>query len=161
MRISTGVTVNVSANTERWLASLRAQGCFLGSAFLAASVGNFSHVQLFNPAASGKTLLLRGLVGGSPSATQISINSYNTALTTLFGAGLNGLMGGAAGVAELRTQTNAAELGTTFGRFRVLAGDSRSLSAEWIAEIPEGKGVLLSGGAVNIHVDASFTWEEV
>jgi hypothetical protein len=161
MRVNTGLTVSVSANTERWLSELRAGRAFGGSAQSTAVAANFSHVQLFNPVGSLITIIAR-LATVSLAATQnVGIGIYNTALTTLSGNGLNLLSGGAAAVGEVRTQVNGAALGTFIYLLDLAANDPKDFAAEWLLELGAGEGMIITGGVVNISVRGSFLWMEV
>lgn len=161
MRISTGVTVNVSANTERWLSELRAGHAFQGGVSQGPTVGNNSHGQLFNPAGSGVKVIGRFFAGGPTANTAVIMSFHNTALTTLNGNGSNLLSGGAASVAELRRQDNAGILGTTIGNFQVLAADSKQIGADWTFELSASQGFILAGNVVNVGINAVFVWIEV
>lgn len=161
MRISTGVTVNVSANTERWLSEMRAGRAFASGALIGPTAANNSHVQLFNPAGSQITVIVRSVIGG-PSANDLMLfRTHNTALTTLVGNGVNLLSGGAAGVAEVRTLDNAIVLGTGFGSFRALANDSKQVGPDWIIELGASEGLATSPATLNVGNATTFFWLEV
>src|SRR6267142_1192683 len=110
MRQNVGTATTVTA-TDQWLAYIQAGKAFVLGARLAATAANIGHVQLFNPVASGKTVLARRVIVSCSAVDGLDLNVYNTALTTDAGAGINMLSGGAAGVAHVRTQFNGAELG--------------------------------------------------
>src|SRR6266850_2037921 len=61
MRQNLGTALTVTA-TEKWLAAVQSGQAFGQFASQNAVAAQFSYVQLFNPAASGKTLLLRAVV---------------------------------------------------------------------------------------------------
>ena len=76
-----------------------------------SAAGQRLHYQIKNPAASGKTVILLSsmFVGASDIR---SIYQHNTDLATLIGTLYNVNSGGAASVAQLRTESNASILGT-------------------------------------------------
>jgi len=161
MRISTGVTVNVSANTERWLSEIRSGRAFAGSATLAALAANFSHIQLLNPAGSVITIVTRLLTLDLVVVGSAGVGTHNTALTTLAGAGANLLSGGAASVGEIRSQTDVAQLGTYLSTYDLLASSPIHFGGEWILELGAGEGIITSPGAVNVANRTSFLWIEI
>lgn len=161
MRISTGTTVNVSANTERWLSEIRTGRAFTLGASLGPTAANNSHVQLFNPVASGIVVLVRVVICGPTVNDLILLRQHNTALTTLTGNGINLLSGAAASVAEVRTLDNAGLLGTNMGGFRVLANSSQQFGPDWLFELGAGEGLAIVPFTVNNGCAASFAWLEV
>jgi len=161
MRISTGVTVNVSANTERWLSEIRTGRAFTRGTGLAAVAANNGHVQLLNPAASGVNLIVRGIKFAVNVLGEIRVARYDTALGTLVGNGLSLLAGGTAALAEIRTATNVGALGTLMRQIPALASTSVELSPEWWIELGPGEGVVGIDMTVNDTVYGNFDWIEV
>jgi len=161
MRISTGVTVNVSANTERWLSEIRSGRAFATAATQAGVAGELSFVQLFNPAASPVTVLTRFAMAWSGTSEEVSVRVYNTALTTLVGNGTNLLDGGAASVAEFRSQSNVADLGAGLASVSIPANDAKEIGREWLVELAPGQGLLVRGNTANTAITGSFFWVEV
>jgi len=160
MRISTGVTVNVSAQVERWFSELRAGRAFSGVGALAAAAGTVSEIQLFNPAGSAITLLLYKCVGDATVASALQLRTFNTALATLIGNGLNMLSGGAASVAEIRSAAPAVNDGTSFWSKAALAGEPIELGDLWVIELGAGEGVIATDNTQNVGVRFTFLWNE-
>jgi len=160
MRIGYGTSVTVPQSTELWLAEVRAGRCFARGTNLSASVGNFSEVQLFNPIGSGKTVAIKAISFGSATAGSINIRSFNTALATLIGNGLNLQSGNTAGAGELRTATPAAEDGTFIGPITTGAGVASPVDLGWFFELEPGEGVLCNHFAVNTGITIFYLWRE-
>jgi hypothetical protein len=160
MRIGYGTSVTVPAATELWLSELRAGRCFARGTNLAASVGNFSEVQLFNPVASGITLAVKAINFGSATAGSINIRSYNTALATLVGTGFNLQSGGTAALGEIRTATPVAEDGTFIGPIPAGAGAAVPVDLGWFIELGAGEGVLCNHGTANTGITIFYLWRE-
>lgn len=135
--------------------------CFVGLATQAASAGNFSHGQLWNPAGSGKNLILTKITPMVSPAAGIAVQRHNAALTTLIGNGYNKLLGNAVSTAELRSQLNAAQIGTNFANFGLgTATDSKEVPFSEPIVIPPGFGVIVVPGVVNIAVWPNYQWTE-
>lgn len=165
-----GTTVtNPSDRTDRdlgfvrsfWLSEIRAGRAFSLEGLQAAVSGQNSHIQLWNPDASGITTIVRYLGGNVGASSSISILHYNTALTTLIGNGRNLLAGGADSVSELRSQTNIGVLGTEFEEFSIGDTNFRVLVDDWHTELGAGEGVLLALQVANIALRGLFRYIEV
>jgi len=161
MKISTGVTVNVSANTERWLSELRAGRCFGGTGSIASVAAQNAHVQIFNPIASGITVLVRNLWADPFTASTIVVTHYNTALANLSTTTVNLLSGGAAPVAEIRAANNAGLLGSIFFGQAFPPSLVQQVAADWVTELGPGEGLTFALVTVNIALEVSFQWNEV
>lgn len=136
---------------------------FIGGDFSPAVAATNSHVQLFNPAASGiQVLINRILVRPSSSTPTIRLTSTTTALTTLSTFAGNKLIGGAAPVAEVRIQNNNGILGTVILFFR----SAGTVEAEFLNLNPEivlnpGNGVNIVMATQNEATVADFEWVEI
>jgi hypothetical protein len=161
MKIQPGGAVSVSASTELWLSEIRAGNAFALGDVVAPVAAQNSHIQLFNPVASGKQLIVRAVILGSGTTTTLYLRRYDTALATLVGAGANLLIGGAAGVGAVRKTTNAGLLGTQILAFTVLANQPVYPVPDWFAELSPGQGILVADGSVNTTVPSCFYWREV
>lgn len=158
MRLTSGRTVTA---TERWLDEIRAGRAFCGGDKMAAAAAKYSHLQLFNPAASGITVIARAPLCTMPAAQEININYYNTALATDTGLTGNLLRAGAASKAAVRKTTNAAALGTTIAD--VLLGSLAPLLIldQWFCELAAGEGVVIVNTTANADLTVFFSWIEV
>lgn len=134
---------------------------FVGDSFQIAVGSQFSHVQLFNPAASGRLLVLRRVVGVVGVASSVILRHYATALASLTGNGENKMLGSAASIAELRFTSNAALLGTRLVVARgSVDGDFKYKLAGPII-VPQNDGILVAVDLVNIYLGSSFEWIEM
>ena len=144
-----------------WLNEIRAARAFARSVALAASVGDFGHIQLFNPGGSGITIIVHKIYPATNNQQEFVIQTHNTALTTLVGTGINLLSGGAAGIGELRTENILSITGTQLYRGRILGSTLIALPLEWFMELGAGEGVLFTTtGSNEAHVD-TFEWIEL
>lgn len=80
---------------------------FCSAQYCAAIAAQYSYVQLMNPAGSGKIVVLEGFSASSNALSGIAAGIYSTPLTTSTINAISKLAGGAAGVAQRRTQNNA------------------------------------------------------
>jgi len=159
MRQNLGTALTVTA-TEKWLAAVQAGNAFGLYASQNAVAAQFSYVQLYNPAASGKTLLLRAVVGSTGAAAAIGFSMDNTQRTTDAGAGINLLSGAAAGVGHVRQETNAALQGAQFGSVLTAVGAAVIMPIEWFAQLAPGQGLTTYCTIVNIQLVTWFLWTE-
>lgn len=160
MRVGTGGAITVTA-TEVWLSEIRAGRAAIGGAYQAAVAAQLSHIQLLNPVGSGKQILMRYLIVSALNAQALNIRRYDTALTTDSGSQANLLLGGAVPLGQVRTQTNAAALGTSLGSFYLPASTPVPLAPDWIAELSPGQGILFAGTVVNLDLAVTYFWREV
>lgn len=133
-----------------------------------AVAAQYPHVQLFNPAASGKVVLVDQIDAWvSLPALSCRIGAFNTALATLIGTGFNLNQGAAAAVGVLRRESNVAQLGTLWGYFDISTGvtggyhmhkPGRPLSRPILLDA--GEGLVVVGDAVNMQLLAGFWWRE-
>ena len=144
-----------------WLSEIRAGRAFTGGVSIASSVGDNTHIQLLNPAASGVTILVRRLVAAPKGVDAHSVRTHNTALTTLSMNGVNLLAGGTAGLGAIRTVNNAGLLGTLARAFTLLTDTPFDLIREWDFELGAGEGILIVPGSTNNGLAAFYDWIEV
>lgn len=129
-----------------------------------AVAGQFSYGQLLNPAASGKVLIVRSIVGSGSVAGYMHLRVYSTALTTLVAAPGNKLIGSAAtSVAQSRTQATASDLGAAAAIVSAYA--EVGINVDFLRAGPiilsAGSGLLVRSPAVNSILSVSFEWEEL
>lgn len=136
---------------------------FWGGSSVAAVASQYGHVQLFNPAASGVLVIVKAVRAsvGAAVTGQISLSLYDTALSTNVGTVANMYSGEAASAAQVRTATDASELGSA-----VDFGERASEDNLWIdcspgLVIPANKGVLVVSSTVNISVFGYFKFREI
>mgnify|MGYP001590096182 CR=1 FL=1 len=155
MRLQPGRQQNID-----WLYELRNGRAYQGYATQAAVAAQYPHVQLFNPAASGKTIIVRLAKVFSTALQNIHQRLYDTALATNQANVQNLLSGGAAAVGQTRSATDVAILGTAFGNFGAVADESRDLFGEWVCVLAAAQGFLVNGATVNTQLSATFQWVE-
>lgn len=136
------------------------ENSFLAVVGGAASASNYTHCQLWNPAASGVVLNVSRLFGfADAGVTALFMRHHNTALTQGPGAGVNKFIGGGASVGELRYQANSSALGTSFWKGTGVTLDFTPTRAPLL--IPAGYGLVVVGDVVNKACTVSFEWSEV
>lgn len=148
------------------LSKVLAGQAFSGVSDIAGAAGVYSHVQLWNPAASGKNLVISRMNSFSGTgATPIRIGKSSAALATLVGSGLNKMLSGAASSAELRSNNNAAVLFAAADRIQNVGVAAMYQTVdiplgEPVIVVP-GSGVTVVSMTVNTAMNASFQWSEV
>lgn len=131
--------------------------------FLAASAGNFGHIQFLNPIGSGRIIEVQSLIAGLGAATGVTAVLTSppfAALTTLAPADANQsklASGGVAGVLQVRSQVAAAALQTTRVVWAATLAAAGSHEKIWRAPIllNPGDGLMIVVGAVNIGLTAN------
>lgn len=142
---------------------VKAGGVFIGAPWVGASPGNLGHIQLFNPVGSGKNLIFSKLSAYAPAgvAFPVSILSHGVALATLFGKGANKKIGGAQSVAEFRTATSAAAVGSMMAAFAIeQVGKSVDFNFSEPIIVPPGYGLNFASGVANQTFSTSVQWFE-
>ena len=138
------------------------QKAFCGQVYQAALAGQYSQVQLWNPAGSGANIIVESFSISSLSATSVNCSITNSALTTSI-AGLSKLSGGSAGIANRRSQ-NTASLPLNFALNTI--GVTMPANGYIITNFKEpmvllpGYGFTLQTATVNTDVMANFEWYE-
>lgn len=157
-RVSGNVAV-VDGRVARTLAG----AAFMGQVATNAVAAQYGHVQLFNPAGSGKRAVVEQIVMSASLADVPQIFRYDTPLTRLFGYAPSKNVGGTVSTMELRAQENATQLATApiFLLERVAANTTAPplVLASPIVVRP-GYGLECISGIVNSRIDVCFEFYE-
>jgi hypothetical protein len=157
-------TVNV---VDAGLTRTQINAAFLCQGFRAADPSNRCHVQLWNPAGSGKLLVVESINAVSTSGQWLTnVGFANSILPspTDITAASNGskLAGGALGVAKTY---NCMSVGGQVGvALAALAGQAAIPSMQSFKEpivVPPGWGLIQSCVQINTALQAGFEWFEV
>lgn len=144
-----------------WLEEIRAGRAFVRGGERSEVGGQFAHIQLINPAASGITVIVYSAISDLSAGDRTHLVTHNAQLTGLIGLGVNLLSGGNAGAGMVRSENNAVAQGTSIA----LRIATSSFPIEWFPgwgfELGEGEGILLRAGLVNTRIGATFKWIEV
>jgi hypothetical protein len=142
---------------------VRAGQAFGANAVADASAGLVSAVQLWNPAGSGRLLVMDQVIAGSNVAGRIVFQTGNVAMSTLISiVSGNKLAAGASSVAERRLEVSAIPPAfATVGNFLVQAGASEVIKMESPVVMPPGTGFGVRHFSVNADVVASFQYYEL
>lgn len=156
-RISGEVSV-ISGEVSRSEAGL----AFMGGAAQAAVAAQYSHVQIWNPAANTKNLIVNEVLVAADSPGVIALRGSAVALTTLDGNPSSKKIGAAASTSEIRRQTNAAILGTGqgFSQTPVLVNTAFRIPLVEPFIVAPGFGLLAYHETVNSTLRASFQFYE-
>lgn len=115
-----------------------------------ASAGQYPHVQLWNPAASGKNVIITSLALDALATGQsITLGFSSVALTTIGGAAKSKLQGAADSVAELRNQSIASvTVPVIHTAFSILANDTKLIPLLDPIIVKPGFGYSAAGNTV-------------
>lgn len=157
-RISGEVSV-IDGEKSRALAG----GMFSGAASIGLLPGLNSHIQLWNPAGSGKNLILNQIQIGSNVGTQYAFGFLSAPLTTDFtSTGLgNKRQGASGGAAMLKTQFNATPLMTTVLHMGyLLASANYLIPIKGAFVILPNSGMTVQNLIANTSLIGTFEWIE-
>lgn len=137
---------------------------YLGSAASAASAGNVSCSQIWNPAASGKVILLWTITISETVAGIVQVGTTTTELSSPGSAAVNKYFTASAGVALTRQQQPASFAftgGTVFWQQPLAASTLVPMPMKGPIVITAGAGVAACTATVNDQLNASFEWDEI
>jgi hypothetical protein len=144
------------------LVRVKAGMCFVGTGVCGGVAGNYSPVQLWNPAGSGKRVVINRLVTYSTVAGQgLYVGITNSALATVSGNIANKLAGGAVGVAQLRQANSvSAPASPVYISAVQVAGEAREMGFSEPIILPEGFGAVVWHSNQNAQNVSAFQWIE-
>lgn len=170
MRISSGIAAdaNVTDREARlvgvirseWHRRVRASQGFYGLTDNGPSVGNYTHVQLLNPAASGITVLVYRISLARPTGVGfINVRRDDVARATLSANTGNLVLGAAAPLGQLRFENNAVQQGVIIGIIDA-AATLEPVFPDWCFELGAGEGITFEPAATNVEIGALLLWVE-
>ncbi len=136
-------------------------GAFMGGVQGGSTAGQYTHVQIWNPAGSGKNVIVESVTYSSGGNGGIYMRTNAAALGSLLGNGPAKLANGALSAAELRYQTLAAFAGG--GNMLVLnlaAGQFSTFTFKEPVVLKPGNGFLVIQTIGGNDVNAAFEWYE-
>lgn len=134
---------------------------FMATSSVGPVAGQLSHVQLWNPAVSGKNVFVESYSMSSTVAQSIQIGDYNAEYGTAGNAVMPKYGGSAVGVGVMRVTTNAGTLTTNGGpAFYVNANTPQVVNFREPYLIVPGRGLTVFGNTANAWLSANFEWYE-
>lgn len=134
---------------------------FFAGFYHGAIAGNYSQVQLWNPAASGRNLVLTQINYSMAAIGGVFLRRHTGALVTNASSViLNKLISGAAGVAQFRTEAFTALFGTSFHYIHLLARSAQLLRVSDPIIVEQGNGVIVACDQLATEVAGAFEWTE-
>ena len=130
---------------------------------LGPTVGQYNHAQLWNPAASGKNLIVEKISIMSSAAAIVEIGMNATNLSTFDRFCTSKLAGGAASVGKSYYQSNAALLLPPADRrfvYSVAANDNVIIELREPFIVPQGFGVTVQQDTVNLSLYTNMEFFE-
>ncbi|MGD1324388.1 hypothetical protein ACNHE5_05545 [Pandoraea pnomenusa] len=134
---------------------------FIGRCYVAPVTGKVPVIQLWNPAASGKTVVVETISVSSATAGAVTIGGINVAQGAATGTVGSKLLSGAPGVATLIGASVTSMAGTNFGAVSIPSNQTFELPFRDPIVVPPGWGLYVTGGgATNVDMQAMFEWYE-
>lgn len=142
---------------------LKPENMYSATVAQAALASNYSHVQLKNPAGSGKVLYLFNASGRAPVAHGLVLARYDADLTTLSSFGYCRDIGGANSTAQVRTQAHTGFLITNGFDDQLVSGETMNfdIPASSPIVIDEGQGVVVVDYYVNAAISVTYLFAEL
>jgi len=161
-------TVDVSDRTARelgflrsfWLNEINNARAFARVVDQAAVSAELSHCQLFNPAGSGITIVIRRVSLRLLTAGEFSLTSHNIELTTDHNPGFNLDSGATDGSGRVRRQTNTMVLGTNLENYNAADTGTVVPVDDWWMRLGAGEGFNVVSNVANIRMVVNFRWIE-
>lgn len=149
--------------TEQGRARSIGGASFASADFTAAGAGLFSVCLLWNPAASGKTLFVKKIRISASAVISFRLCRVATIMgSAIFASAQNKNIGGAAGVAEVRTVSlGGVGVDPILINGILAAGGMGTLDFDDPLRIGPGLGVYVLLDVANTAILSSFEWDEV
>ena len=169
-RIKSGGTVNPSSNVVSVVDGGRqrseAEKAFFATIYKASVAAEMPHVQLWNPSTTQRNIFVEkvSIVCGTTTSGHLrhSTTALSSVVAPFIAAGCyNKKVGGAASVAEVRSQGNATSLGDgTLLGFYLQANTITQWEFREPVMLPPGSGLIVSSNAVNVDIGGNFEFFE-
>lgn len=160
--VATPLSPNPGGTAQPWWYSQSIAGNrFVGGAGISPSA-QFPEIQLVNPNASGKTVIVDQITVATTVAATVDFRQFATALGTAQGQG-NLLMGGAAPVASIKSALVASRDGTDLSNSAgPVLGASQNITLINVGvTIPANNGFLVTSQATITGVwTVQYIWQE-
>ncbi|WP_284894805.1 hypothetical protein [Burkholderia sp. lyk4-R2A-23] len=139
-----------------------------GSAYVAvggcgAVAATYGHWQLWNPAASGKRLIVKAITAAPAGGMGVDVGFSTAVLTGSATATSTKLAGGAASSASMYSQNNATLIGGTNG-YEFVANFSSGGNLQYVYQepivVPPGWGLTMRGEQQNVAFNGIFEYTE-
>lgn len=134
---------------------------FFGGVDRLPAVGEFAHVQLFNPVTSSVVVGVRRVLVTFDATTVMELREDNVARATLDRRGAAVASNGQLSAAELRSASLAAQQGTILTLLRVGTLAGIPLTETYLKLLGPGDGLTVVPGAVTFRAVIHFEWVEV
>lgn len=136
-------------------------GSFTNGQKILASVGELTQMQLWNPNASGITVLLDGIVITVSSTGIVVWGNIGAAFTNKTATSYNDKFGDPVGAAEIRHQWSGGRQTTAHSFYQLTANIPFVRRFEYPMLIGANKGFGVEGVSLNIDLAVEFKWREV
>lgn len=159
--VATPLAPNPGGTAQPWWYSQSIAGLrFIGGGIVTCAA-QFPEIQLFNPGASGKTIVVDQLDFVINTATSFELRQHATALGTALTQG-NLLMGGSAPVGLTKSACPAARDGTSLNGGGWAPASAATLQHMNLGiTIPQSNGVLITTTATNSSaLQVTYIWQE-
>lgn len=131
---------------------------YCASAWITATVGQYAHVQLWNPAASAQRVIITKVRMSSQYAGYVSLRSHSAALGSLYDNPKNKLVGAGAALQEMRIAANASIQGSLMQLAIRTVNTLTPIDLDEPIIVAPGYGLHIADGTVNQDLAAIFEY---
>ncbi|MFH1931045.1 MAG: hypothetical protein ABIN18_05590 [Pseudomonadota bacterium] len=151
----------IEQNTAWYHDTLTGQA-FTGGTMVLGVAAQQTHIQLWNPVASGKIGILEQIHVWVQVATSLLFRTYNIALAAEGTyVEINKYIGGAAPGLMVKMISSGPAIGNTFTRIFIPANVFHTISFSKPFIIPEGQSLVVACQTLDVDLEATFEWNEV
>lgn len=133
---------------------------FVAGAIKLSGAGNIPGIQLFNPAASNKIIQVVQMWCQNDDGQPCNVRTATSALTSIFSTGRNMLVGGAAGIGEIRIRDAATSVGTYLFSVQLPIQGALPVFERWGSQLSQSEGIHLECTTIGTQIRAHFVWIE-
>lgn len=135
---------------------------FIGGTSCAAVAAQYAHVQLFNPAAALRRVIVSDvwITNNTGLVSSYTLRHNAAALATLNSNPTAKRFGGAASGAQERQENNAAAIGSFVASFILQVGESVCLVFKEPLVLEPGRGLIIQQFTVNLGVAGAWQFVE-
>jgi hypothetical protein len=134
---------------------------FTLASYSAAVAGQYSRLQLWNPATSPNRLVIEAITLWSTTGSNLTLNDSTVQLASLYDTGRPKKLGGTASAASAYyDSTAAAQAISGLSTYPVVAAQLQTVKLNEPIIVPPGHGLMVAGNVLNNQIQVNWEWYE-